>query len=109
MDRINDQLVPPPSDDWRFRLPPTALLRGDGVDHRYAEARHSNIAKTSRSNSDWRKFVSSPLRQKMSAGCLTASTAGTLFLEQLYLTARFQRQGIGSDAVRALIEEATRA
>jgi GNAT superfamily N-acetyltransferase len=39
----------------------------------------------------------------------TASTADSLFLEQLYLTARFQRQGIGSDVVRALIEEATRA
>ena len=39
----------------------------------------------------------------------TTSTADSLFLEQLYLTARFQRQGIGSDVVRALIEEATRA
>ena len=39
----------------------------------------------------------------------TASTEDSLFLEQLYLTARFQRQGIGSDVVRALIEEATRA
>ena len=39
----------------------------------------------------------------------TAPTADSLFLEQLYLTARFQRQGIGSDAVRALIEELTRA
>jgi GNAT superfamily N-acetyltransferase len=39
----------------------------------------------------------------------TASTEGSLFLEQLYLTARFKRQGIGSDVVRALIEEAKRA
>jgi GNAT superfamily N-acetyltransferase len=39
----------------------------------------------------------------------TASTEDSLFLEQLYLTARTQRQGIGSDVVRALIEEATRA
>jgi hypothetical protein len=57
MERINDRLVPPPSGDWRFRLLPTALLGGDGVDHRYTEARHSNIAKTSRSNGDWWKFV----------------------------------------------------
>jgi GNAT superfamily N-acetyltransferase len=38
----------------------------------------------------------------------TASTEDSVFLEQLILAARFQRQGIGSDVIRALIEEATR-